>query len=454
MLLNDNHSNEFDNNSILNVLESGGYQDSKLNQNFSQKYLNNTIKASALFTLPIYKKTWTLEAGASTIHNNNQSDRITTNIFNGTLSEPIDSLSNLTSYRVSGYSESLKLNFVNKKIKVKLGATMNQIFLNQKALNTNSLNRSFNFIQPYLIFNYTYAKNSNYKFSYIQSYNAPKIDQLQEFLDNQNPIERRLGNSNLIPTKIHTWRTSFNLSRPFTNTYLWASSSFTLKENDIVNSSKILENGVREITFINQNGNWNWNANANISFKVPKTPVVLNPNIYGGISRNNTMINEIKNINLRRNVSFGLNIPIEIDSTWSGSFDFDASYTHNSIQSSSLTDQKFWKYENRFDLTYSFFKTWKIGSSISWNYYPAQSSFAQSQSIWLWNAELSKKISKKTPLTLKLIAYDLLAQNQSIQRFAWGNSITEMQQDRITRMFSIALEWRFKSKKSEKSDGH
>jgi hypothetical protein len=91
---------------------------------------------------------------------------------------------------------------------------------------------------------------------------------------------------------------------------------------------------------------------------------------------------------------------------------------------------------------------------VSWNYYPAQSSFAQSQSIWLWNAELSKKISKKIPITLKFIAYDILAQNQNIQRFAWGNNITEMQQDRITRMFSFALEWRFKSKKSEKSDGN
>ena len=454
MMLNDDHKNDFDNNSNLNVLENTGYQDSKISQNFTQKYNNNTIKTSALFTLPIYKKTWILEAGASSIHNNNQSDRITTNIFNGTLSDPIDSLSNRTSYRVSGYSESLKLNFVNKKIKVKVGATMNQIFLKQEAFNNNSLNRNFNFIQPYLIFNYTYAKNSNYKFSYIQSYNAPKIDQLQEFLNNQNPFERMVGNANLIPTKIHTWRTSFNLSRPFTNTYLWASSSFTLKENDIVNSSNIRENGVREITYINQNGNWNWNANANFSFKVPKTTVILNPNMYGGISRNNTFINEIKNINLRRNISLGLNIPIEIDSSWSGNFDFDASYTHNSIQSSSETNQKFWKYENRFDLTYSFLKTWKIGSNVSWNYYPAQSSFAQSQSIWLWNAELSKKISKKIPITLKFIAYDILAQNQNIQRFAWGNNITEMQQDRITRMFSFALEWRFKSKKSEKSDGN
>jgi Lhr-like helicase len=93
----------------------------------------------------------------------------------------------------------------------------------------------------------------------------------------------------------------------------------------------------------------------------------------------------------------------------------------------SQMDQQFLTQQYYTDISVDFAKTWTIGTSFDYNIYSG-AAFAEEQTIPLWRASLSKFFLKNQKGQLTLSVFDILNQNQGINR---NSELNYIQEERI-----------------------
>src|SRR5690606_36943623 len=85
-----------------------------------------------------------------------------------------------------------------------------------------SVNRSFQNILPQVMTTVRFSNSENLRFNYRTSTNAPSVNQLQDVVDNSNPLFLRTGNPDLEQTYGH------NLSLRYRKSNIEKSTTFLL----------------------------------------------------------------------------------------------------------------------------------------------------------------------------------------------------------------------------------
>ena len=285
----------------------------------------------------------------------------------------------------------------------------------------------FTNILPNLMLMYRSKSGTQFRAFFRSSTNQPSISQLQNVIDNSNPLSLTAGNPDLKQEYRNTLNIRYGLSgadRPYNfNAFVFVSQT----NNAIVNSTYIaqeqtqlpngitLEQGAKLTAPVNLDGSWN--ARTFLTYGKPISKIKLNVNLTTGVNytRAPGMINYVSNFSNSYAISQGL----VLSSNISENLDFTVSYSgnynivRNSIQptlnsnyyTQGLTGRVNWIFEKGFVLSTDISNQAYRGLGQGYN-----------QNFTLWNASFGKKFLKNNAGELKLTVFDILKQNNSITR--------------------------------------
>ncbi|TDK44229.1 outer membrane beta-barrel protein [Algoriphagus formosus] len=338
-------------------------------------------------------------------------------------------------YNNNGYSINLNLDYQFARLD-------NEAFFPEVGV----FRRDFNNLLPSANINYRNRESGfSWRIRYRTDTDEPSVNQLQNVINNQNPLNLSVGNPNLGQSYNHnifaniakvnleksqTFFTFINYSA--TSNFI-GNSTFVAAQDTLINGEVLLRPGGQISQPVNLDGNWRLRAFATYGMPIPKLKLQFNTNTRIGFNRTPGMINGEKNLNDNIDLSQG----ITISSNISKNVDFSVSTTGTyTIVNSSLQanlDQNFYVQESNIRLYYSpnngkLF----VGNTVNNMLYSGLSE-GFDQSVWLWNIEGGFRFAKNNKAELKVVIFDLLNQNNSISRTVSDVAITDVFTNVLTR---------------------
>ncbi|MCE7059611.1 TonB-dependent receptor domain-containing protein [Dyadobacter sp. CY343] len=319
-------------------------------------------------------------------------------------------------YRKNSWSANLGVDFQNTGL-----------YSQQLAPYNTKVDQSFTNFLPNFMLTYRSKTGTQFRTSFRSSTSQPSISQLQNVIDNSNPLSLTAGNPNLKQEYRNMFNVRYSLAgaaRPYS---LNAMVFLTQTNNAIVNSTIIaqepttlpsgiiLERGARLTSPINVDGSWN--ARSFLAYGKPIAPLKLNLNVTTGFNyvRSPGMINNVPNFSNTYAVSQGL----VVSSNVSEKLDFTVSYSgnynivRNSIQPN--LNNNYYTQGITGRVNWIFGKGFVVQSDINNQSYRGLGE-GFNQNFTLWNASVGKKFLKNNAGELKLTVFDILKQNNSITR--------------------------------------
>ena len=455
MSLNINTSNS--NNQGATLLESGNYYygaDTLTNifrQNSDKD--NNTFSFSPnlSYTHPLKKRS-VIELTYNPSLNYNKSSKLTKrlDIFGNPIL--VDSLlSNTFDNNTSTQKAGFTYRYNYKKISFNLGADAQSVKLNgvQTFPINNSFHQPFNNILPNAMFTYAANKTSNLRLFYRSSTNLPSITQLQNVVNNSNPLILSAGNANLVQefrNMIHLRYSKSNMAKGrtmfiysnLTTASNYIGNSTTLAKTDTTISGVAVRKGAQLSLPVNLNGYKSFRAYWSYGLPIKKIKSTLNLNLGQTYSSTPALINGKTNLSN----NFNTNAGVVLASNISESLDFTLNYTmnyttvQNSLQSS-LNNQYIIQNFNA-KLNYMPKPKWIFNADITNSSYKGLGA-SFNQSIWLCNAGLGYKFLKDNRGELKVSVFDALKQNTSIARTVSDSYIEDKNTQILTRFYMLTF---------------
>jgi hypothetical protein len=331
----------------------------------------------------------------------------------------------------------------------------------------NSINRTFQNFLPRAWFRYSFSKTSQFRSFYRARTNTPSVQQLQDVVDNTNPLLLSAGNPNLDQGVSHFMIARYNHTNVAKGRTFFAFLNLQLTTDYIGNTTFIsdvdstLPNGV----LLSRGGQLNRPDNlgnaytvrtfVNYGFPVKWLKSNLNLNGGGSWQQSPGLINGVENISDFYNTNAGLVLGSNISERVDFTISYNAQYNIvlNSIQQ---------------NLNNNFF-THTAGISGQWMPWKGlvfQSDFNQylytglgedfDQRFALWNAGVGYKFLKNNAAELRLTVFDLLKQNNSISRVVNETFVEDRQVNVLQRFFMLTFTYNirgFQQPKMDENDG-
>ena len=313
----------------------------------------------------------------------------------------------------------------------------------------DNVDRVFNNFVPSFNYRYRMDRGSSLSFNYRTSTNAPSINQLQNVINNTDPLNISSGNPELDQRYQHSATIRYNKVNSETSHSFFTLLSGTFSDNYIGNSTTIASRGNSTVdgivlqpgaTFskpVNLKGYWNMRTF--VSYGMPLGFIKSNLNFTGTLSYTQTpeLIND--ELNNAKTPAAGLgivlssNISENVDFTISSNSTFSS--VNNSLQQSNNTD--YFSQATRLRFNWIFGKGFVFRSTVS---HTANSGLSEgfNQNFVLWNMEAGKKFMKDQA-ELKLTVFDLFKQNQNIRRSITGSYIEDNQTQILTQYFMLSF---------------
>ncbi|HEV7381044.1 MAG TPA: outer membrane beta-barrel protein, partial [Dyadobacter sp.] len=388
----------------------------QLNYNFT---LSNSNSARETYNLNFDDNSY---AGLDTLLTNNFDNRYTTNRAG-------------ISYRLrkNEWTGNFGVDFQNANL-----------YSQQLAPRNATVDQTFTNFLPNFMLQYRSKSGTQFRTFFRSSTNQPSITQLQNVVDNSNPLSLTAGNPNLKQEYRNMLNVRYSLAgatRPYSmNAMIFVTqtnnaivnSTFIAREQTTLPSGIVLEEGARLTSPINVDGSWN--ARSLIAYGKPIAPLKLNVNLNTGFNyvRSPGVINNVSNFSNTYAVSQGL----VVSSNISENLDFTLSYSgnynvvrntiqpqmNNNYYTSGISGRVNWIFGKGFVLQTDVNNQSYRGLGEGYN-----------QNFTLWNASVGKKFLKNNAGELKLTVFDILKQNNSISRNVTETYVQDMTSQVLTQ---------------------
>jgi hypothetical protein len=411
------------------------------------------------YTEPLSTKNF-LQATYTISHRPNDSDKLTAQYDNASSAySRIDTaLSNRFKSQYITQSGALDYRFQSEKIQFNAGVSAQRADLrNQQAFPAQyNINRTFDNLLPNAMLRYTFSKRSNLRFMYRTSTNAPAVSQLQDVVNNTNPLQLSTGNSALKQEYQHNIFTRYMSSSVSHSHTIFGMIGGTFKQNHIangtyiaqkdtvINESVTLQRGAQITSPVNLSGYYSLRSFFMYGFPMAAIKSNLNLTASATYTRTPGSINGAINYSKSPNLSFGL----VLSSNISEKIDFTVSSQSNLVKvENTLQKQLNSQYLNqtsRVKATITFGANWVFQTDLNHQYYTGLSE-GFNQNFWLWNASFGKKFMKDQRGELKLSVFDLLKQNNSIQRNITETYYEDTRTTVLQRYFMLTFTYKIRS---------
>ncbi len=315
-----------------------------------------------------------------------------------------------------------------------------------------TFNRSFNNFLPSANLNYRNRKTGfSWRVRYRTSTNEPSVAELQNVVNNQNPLNLRVGNpdlgqsynhnifANISKINLEKSRTLFLFVTHSVTSDFIGNSTFLTTRDTLINNEILLRSGGQLSRPVNLDGNIRSSFFLTYGAPLKKLKTQFNLNTRVSFNRTPGLINGVSNLNDNTTLSQGLTF----NSNISQNVDFSISTTGSyNIVNSSLQqnlNNNFYQQESNMRLYFSskngkFF----MGNNVAHSLYSGLSE-GFNQNFWLWNMEGGFRFAKNNKAEIKAVLFDVLNQNNSISRTISDVAVTDVFTNVLTRYGMITF---------------
>ena len=315
-----------------------------------------------------------------------------------------------------------------------------------------TFNRSFNNFLPSANLNYRNRKTGfSWRVRYRTSTNEPSVAELQNVVNNQNPLNLRVGNpdlgqsynhnifANISKINLEKSRTLFLFVTHSVTSDFIGNSTFLTTRDTLINNEILLRSGGQLSRPVNLDGNIRSSFFLTYGAPLKKLKTQFNINTRVSFNRTPGLINGVSNLNDNTTLSQGLTF----NSNISQNVDFSISTTGSyNIVNSSLQqnlNNNFYQQESNMRLYFSskngkFF----MGNNVAHSLYSGLSE-GFNQNFWLWNMEGGFRFAKNNKAEIKAVLFDVLNQNNSISRTISDVAVTDVFTNVLTRYGMITF---------------
>jgi len=320
---------------------------------------------------------------------------------------------------------------------------------------TVTVDKTFDGVLPGATLTGTFSNRRNLRIAYSTGMNAPSISQLQNVVNNSNPLALTAGNPELRPTRNQNLSVRWSEADPMKSKSRFAFANLSRTAHPIVNETftalsdttiggVFLARGTQLTRPINLDESWNGNLFAVSSMPVKKLKSILSLNGGGSLNHNPTVISGVVN----RSRTYALRAGATLASNISPNLDFTFSYqgTYNILRSSLSTANDAGDY-------YSHNIALRFNSVISKGIVFRQelSNGIQSgvpasygQNFVLWNLTVGKKFLKNDMGEIRVTATDVLDQNKSVNRSVTDTYVQDSRDQALGQYFQGVVSWSFR----------
>ncbi|GAB2494156.1 TonB-dependent receptor [Algoriphagus taiwanensis] len=338
-------------------------------------------------------------------------------------------------YNKGAYSVNLNLDYQNARLD-------NQAFFPESGV----FKRDFNNFLPSANINYRNRETGfSWRVRYRTDTDEPSVTELQNVVNNQNPLNLRVGNpelgqsfnhnifANISKINLEKSRTLFMFLNYSATSDFIGNNTFITAQDTLINGEVLLRPGGQISQPVNLDGNWRTTFFLTYGAPIKKVKTQFNTNTRVTFNRIPGIINGELNLNDNLSLSEG----VTFSSNISKNFDFtlQVTGTYNIVNSSLQQDldNNFYQQESNLRLYFSpnngkLF----VGNNIGHTFFRGLSD-GFNQSFWLWNIEGGYRFAKNNKAELKVVIFDLLNQNNSIARTVSDVSVTDVFTNVLTR---------------------
>lgn len=445
---------DYDNRSSDGFLVSGTsfYTDGlpTTSSSFDQKKSNNNttnrLSFNGSYTEPLGSRFFVTGDYALNV-NNDKSTRLTLEKDGGSdYTSLVDSLSNDFRYDVSINRGGLTFKYKYKKITTSAGGRVSYTDLQQNNLvNQSHRSQTFTNYFPSARFNYKIGTTSSFDISYNGRTQQPTLQQLQPVVDNTNPLDIYIGNTNLTQSFSNTYSATYSMYKPLTGTSIWSSANFTHTYDAFTNSDFVDAEGRRVHQTINTDGNRNFYGSIYYHKALKKLKLGMNTSLNGNISRNVNFVNLLQNVNLNQRYTYDFGFSKNEDDKYYISL--SGNWTYNRSQTSIRPDviTQYWLQSYQLYMDYTLIKRTNLNADASYNVRQKTSEFDNNLNTFIINMGIERKFTKTESLEVGFYVRDLLNQNLGFNRNATSNFINENVHTVLRRYFLLTVTYNFTS---------
>jgi len=289
------------------------------------------------------------------------------------------------------------------------------------------LSNNFYTVLPMLMLRYNIDRMKNVRVFYRSNTQLPSLDQLQNVLDNSNPLQLSIGNPNLVQSAQHTIMGRYQetnveksttffamVSGGYTQNYI-ANSIYLSASDDPVFSDLDVSPGATLSRPVNLEGYWNMRSFLSYGVPVKSLKSNLNFDLTSAYVRVPGLIDGFSNFSNNATVGLGLtlssNISKKVDFTISSRSNYNN--VTNSVNTASNTN--YLSQNSRIRLGWILGNDFVFRTTVRHQYYDGLADDFD-QNYLLWNMSIGLKVFKNKRGEFTLSVFDLLKENTSLSR--------------------------------------
>lgn len=413
---------------------------------------NYTIAPNLSYTEPI-SKTSMLQLSIGTSYTYSQSAKNTYD-YDPSRQEynRLDTtLSNKYNVATTYYTGGLGYQMGNKKYNLNAGVNYQDAILKGAEQYPSSFDIDKRFVSflPRAIFNYKFSAKHNLNITYQTATRLPGIFQLQNTINNANPLLLSSGNPDLEQQYTHTLSARLGIPTGKSNSvYLSVSAArvmhvigtatYIATRDSMLPQGYLMQKGAQLSKPVNLEGSHN--IRGLITYSLPLDKIKSNLNLNGGLTY--TSIPGLINNTLNFANTYNINSGITLSSNRGKGFDYTLScYPGYNIVKNTIVPQQnnnYYLQTNSLRINWIIWKGLVLNTDANYRVYTGLKSTYQ-QNLLIWNASLGKKLFKKQNGEVRLYVYDLLNQNQSLSRIVTDTYVQDRQANVLGRIYMISF---------------
>lgn len=331
----------------------------------------------------------------------------------------------------------------------------------------NQITRNYFDVLPMAMVRYNISQQENLRVFYMGRTQTPSVEQLQNVIDNSNPLQLSLGNPALDRAYTHRLSARYSktntdkarvffllLSGTYSDSYISNSTYLEETNNPIFDEFELVRGGQLTLP-VNLSGYWSTNIYITYGFPLKGIKSNLNLDLSTTVSRTPGLINDEVNYSNNKVYGTGItlssNISDKVDFTISTRSNFNNA--NNSLRAD--LDSRFLNQSSRVKFNCILPAGFVLRTDINHQYYTGLSD-GFDDSFFLWTAGIGKKLFKNELGEITLSIFDILEQNQSISRNVTETYIEDLRSKVLQRYAMLTFTYNFRNfntkKKAEEED--
>lgn len=317
------------------------------------------------------------------------------------------------------------------------------------------IDRTFQNVLPSLIWRYTITEKKNFRLFYRTSANAPSVDQLQDVINNSNPLQLSTGNSQLRQDYQQNLFFRYMSTREKDNSSFfflvggstirhYIGTSTLLAPKDTLVEGVSLARGSQFTRPINLDGYVSLRSFATYSLPIPKWKINLNFNAFGNFVRTPGLVNGKENLASSPTIGGGLGVSSNISKNIDFNLGYNPSFT---TVSNSLNTSQNNSYINQIimaKLNLLFWERLVMNVDMNQTVYSGLSAGFNSN-FTLLGIGLGYKFLKSKQAELRATVFDLLDQNTNISRTITETYTEDLRNNNLKRYFMLTFTYNLRA---------